>query len=501
MFQLQAIQKQLFILLLAVILPTRFNAQVIAYFNVGAFNTPANQPYLETYLTIIGNSLRAKKIDGKFQNSVNVEVKILKDSSIVKANKYNLIGPVYSDTLNPPAFIDNQRYSLPNGIYTLHITLTDKNQPTKKPTQIKQTIVLLFKQNEIQSSSIEVLESYKKTTIPSSISKSGFDLIPYNINYFPETNKDLAFYFETYNIDTIFGKNKPFIYLYYLENSDNLVRLNSFGDFKKQISGRVNPLLAKLNISNLGSGNYNLVIEVKDDKNITHLQKKYFFQRLNKNVDIVALQQFSEKKTVNEFFGACNNADTLKMFVECLWPIANGIDKERVINQAVKKDPEMMKNFAIDFWQRRAADTANPLKLWAEYYKSVQEVMVLFKCGKQKGYYTERGRVYLQYGKPSQRSMQFAEENTFPYEIWQYYSIYDKATGHSFTNRKFVFVNKNIGDDCHVLVHSDMRGELYNDRWRFEVTRRNNNGIADPDNVSPAGIQDNQFNEIYNNPR
>jgi hypothetical protein len=46
-----------------------------------------------------------------------------------------------------------------------------------------------------------------------------------------------------------------------------------------------------------------------------------------------------------------------------------------------------------------------------------------------------------------------------------------------------------------------MRGEIYNDRWRFEVTRRNNNGIANPDNVNPSGVQDNQFNEIYNNPR
>jgi GWxTD domain-containing protein len=160
-----------------------------------------------------------------------------------------------------------------------------------------------------------------------------------------------------------------------------------------------------------------------------------------------------------------------------------------------------MKNFAVDFWQRRAADTGNALKMWADYYKNVQEAMVLFKCGKQKGYYTERGRVFLQYGKPSQRSMQFAEENTFPYEIWQYYSLTDKTNGQSFSNRKFVFVNKNIGDDCHVLVHSDMRGELYNDRWRFEVTRRNNNGIANPDNVNPSGVQDNQFNEIYNNPR
>ena len=501
MIKPQYIQKQLFILLLAGILFGSAQGQVIAYFNIGAFNTPSNQPYIETYVTVLGNSLLPKKTEANFQNAINFEVKILRDSTIVKANKYNLLGPIYSDSLNSPAFIDNQRYSLPNGTYTLQMTLIDKNQPSKKATKINQPFIVSFNQTQIQSSSIQILESFKKTTTPTSLSKSGFDLVPYNINYFPETTKELCFYFETYNTDTFLGKNKPFIYQYYLENSDNIVKLNSYGDFKKQTTNIVNPLLAKMNISNLGSGNYNLVIELKDENNITHIQKKYFFQRLNKAVDIVALNKYNEKKTINEYFGACNNIDTLKMFVECLWPIANGLDKERIINQSVKKDPILMKNYAIDFWQRRAADTANPLKLWAEYYKSVQEVMVLFKCGKQKGYYSERGRVYLQYGKPSQRSIQNAEENTFPYEIWQYYTLNDKATNHNFTNRKFVFVNRNIGDDCHILIHSDMRGELNNDRWQFEVTRRNNNGIANPDNTKPVGTENNYFNEIYNNPR
>ena len=40
----------------------RIEAQPIAYFNMGAFNVPAQQPFLETYLTIIGNSLKLKKI-------------------------------------------------------------------------------------------------------------------------------------------------------------------------------------------------------------------------------------------------------------------------------------------------------------------------------------------------------------------------------------------------------------------------------------------------------
>ncbi len=440
-------------------------------------------------------------MDGKFQNSVNILLTVFKDSLIVKANKYNLSGPLFNDSVSAPIFIDNQRYSLPNGKYRLEITLTDNFNPVKKPFTVNQDIHLAYQSKNIQCSSIQALESYRKSENPGPLTKSGFDMVPYTVNYFPETSTELSFYFETYNTDTVLGKNKPFVYYYYIENSDNLSKLNDYGSFKKQTSAKVNPLLAKINISKLGTGNYNLVIGVKDEKNVMHVESKYFFRRLNRNVDVAALAKADEQRTIAEYFGNCNNPDTLKMFVECLWPIANGIDKERTINQSLKKDPKMMKNFIIDFWQRRAADTANAVKMWATYYKSVKEVMALFRCGKQPGYYSDRGRVYLQYGKPNQRAEQNMESNTFPYEIWQYYHLTDGANGNSFTNRKFVFVNKMLGDDCHRLIHSDTPGETINERWRFDVLRKNDVGEVNPDNTMPDGSGTNQFNEIYSNPR
>lgn len=495
------IQKKLIALAFLAVFSLNSYSQLNAYFNYGAFNVPGKQPFIETYLTVVGNTFAHKVTGNTFQNSINVSFAIFRDTTIVKVNKYNLLGPAFSDTLKAPTFIDNQRYPLDNGIYTMHLVISDNYNPKQKPIEIKQKFVVSFHSNQIESSSIQILESFTKTNTVSALTKSGYDLIPYNVNYFPESQKELSFYFESYNTDTILGKAKPFVYTYYIETAESNTKLNSYGSFKKQMSAKVNPLLAKFDISKLGSGNYNLVIEIKDEQNKTQLQKKYFFQRLNKAVDIVALTQLNEKKTVDDYFGSCNNSDTLRMFVECLWPIANGVDKDRIINQSLKKDNELMKKFVIDFWQRRAADTANPLKLWAEYYKNVQDVMVLFKCGKQPGYYTERGRVYLQYGPPNQRSIQNTDMNTFPYEIWQYYRLNDRSNGQFFSNRKFVFVNKNIADDCHVLVHSDMRGELYNERWRFEVTRRNNNGIGNPDNTGPGGTQNNQFDDIYSNPR
>ena len=493
--------KHAFILAFLMLLSFINSAQINAFYSDAVFNTPKNQSFLETYLTISSSSLSKQKKGNQFQNSIQITLKIMQDSQLVKINKYNLLGPTFCDTCIKPSFIDVQRYSLNNGIYNIQLQISDNYDKKIKPLQIESRVKIDFNPNQIQNSSIELVETFTKTNSIGILSKSGYDLIPYTINYFPEATKNLNFYFEAYHADTIIGKNKPVLFYYYIEESQQLKKLNEFGSFKKQIANEVNPLLGKINISKLASGNYNLVIELKDENNITHLQQKIFFQRLNKQIDNETLTKNNNIKNVTDYFGKCNHADTLKMFVECLWPIADGIDKDRIINQAIKKEPELMKKFVIDFWQRRANDTVNPLNLWANYYKNVQTVMANFKCGKQKGYYSERGRVYLQYGAPNQRSQQKNEQNTFPYEIWQYYSLTDGTNKQRFTNRKFVFVNKNLGDDCYTMIHSDMRGEIYNDRWQFEITRRNSDGVSNPDNTAPKGTEFNQFNEIYNNPR
>lgn len=475
------------------------NAQISAYFNYGVFNIPNQKPFLETYFTLIGSHFKAKRVLNGFQSTAHIELVIYKADSIVKAAKYNLNGPLLNDTVNRPSFIDNQRYSLPNGEYRMELTLSDVNNPRKKPFTIKENININYNRKSIQGSSVQVLEKFSKSNVNSAISKSGMDLIPYNINYFDNSQKTLAFYFETYNADTILGKDKPFIYSYYIERNENLEKQMGLSGFKKQISAAVNPLLGQFDISKLSSGNYNLVIDVKDESNILQFQKKWFFQR--QNVQLMASAKEITESDVKAFFGDFNHVDSLKMFVECLWPISSGVERERQINQTVKKDPDLMKKYIVDFWTRRAADTAQPFPMWMEYYKRVCDVQKLFKCGKQKGYYTDRGRVYLQYGAPNQRGTVPNDANTYPYEIWQYYRIKDESTGQFFTNKRFVFANRQIADDCYTLIHSDMRGEVANEQWRFEILKRNMNGIQNRDANTPVNSSNYQFDDMFNSPR
>ena len=489
-------------LILLLVLLVKFSFGVDVYYKLASFYIPKNGPFVETSLTIPGQTAGYKKVSGGYQNSVSVSLFVTNEQGkIVVANKYNLNGPVFTDTNAVPVFIDQQRYPLPSGSYTLELEVTDKvNQ--KKPFKLLQKFKMNYSDFPLQVSSIQPLESFKKAEKPSAITKSGYDLVPYNVDYYPESQNKLAVYFETYNADSVLGKNKTFVYKYYIENNENYKALDDFSAFRKATAAPVNPLLAQFDITRLPTGNYNLVIELRDEKNIIQVQEKYFFQRRNRNMEPVVEQTplYSSALTIDQYFKRIKSPDTLKIFVECLWPISDMKERDRQINQSLKKDTAMMRNYLIDYWTKRAGDSVSPMKIWMAYLQNVNEAEVMFKCGKQKGYYSDRGRVYLQYGKPNQRTVMPNEANTFPYEIWQYYRIYDNTNGQFFTNKRFVFVNKNIADDCHRLEHSDMRGEVNNERWRYEVMKRQMDGIQNDQN-NPNGSSNNMFDDFFVNPR
>lgn len=491
--------KKLFIVLFSLI-SSLFYANVTVYFNYALFNTGSNKPYLETYLTISGNSVKYVPVSGGFQANVSVSWKITKGLEVIKSSSYNLLSPLVSDSLNKQSFIDNQRFSLPNGNYQLEFTITD-NAVKDKPTTHNEKITILYNRDKkIYSSDIQILESFTKTTTPSNLSKNGYELIPYTVNYYPKTQNSLKFYFETYNLDTIFNKNSKCVYLYYIENSETLKIQNGFSGFQKQTVQRVNPLLNQIDITNLPSGNYNLVIELKDSTNVKHVQKKWFFQRQSNAVDNSVVGINSNIKTIEDYFNSVQSIDSLKQFIECIWPRSTTKEREWQQIQIVKKDPSLMRSYLVDYWKAEAGDSLNAMAIWITYYKSVLETKELFKCGKQKGYYTDRGRVYLQYGKPNQRTQVNSEPNTYPYEIWQYYRIYDKATGRFFSNKKFVFVNAAIADDCYKLIHSDLRGEIYDEKWRFKLVNRSQQS-QNVDETKPAGTYGSNMDDNFNNPR
>ncbi len=479
-------------------------SNVTAYLTYGTFSTPAKGPYLETYLSVIGNSLKfVKNTNGKFQGAVDISVAFKQNGEIKNAQKYSLISPETDDTVKGvPNFIDQQRYVLANGAYDMELSIADKNNPGEKPFVTTVPIKIEFPEIIMGISSIQLLESYVKATSPTILTKSGYDLMPYVSNYYPENITRLKFYAEMYQAKKILGEGEKLIVTYYLESYESKVRLSDYNGFNKQVANDVNILLSEFNIESLPSGNYNLVVEVRDKENKIQAQQKSFIQRTNKP----AALSFDDIKTIaitNTFVSNYKKIDSIRYYIKCLRPISSSSEIQFAENQLKGNELELMQQYFYNFWKSRNA--LSPEMAWLDYYQEVMKVNKEFGTYGLKGFDSDRGRVYLQYGPPDQRTKNNSEPSAYPYEIWEYYTLVDKTQiinnpGNRQSSKNFVFYNPDLVTNKYTLIHSEARGEINNVRWRLLLHKRDTQS-PDLDNESVPTQYGGNADDNFNNPR
>jgi len=437
-----------------------------AFLTYSTFNSPEG-PYIETYLTVAGNSVNyVKKDNGKYQATVNILMTFKQKNDIKAFKKYELNSPEIDDTIkNNYEFLDEQRFLVPNGTYDFDLQISDKSNE-KKPAPFSQAVVVDFPETAPSISGIQLVQSYTKSNTPKVITKSGYDLVPYVYNFYPQKETKMIMYCELYNLDKALGADTKFILSYYIESFENNMKFNDFARIKKETARPVNILMPEFSIENLATGNYNMVIEARNQQNEVIVSKKLFFQRSNPNAKLSFAEMLSTSAT-NTFADKITNLDTLRESISCLFPIASGLEKAYMKNTAKSKDIVSMQQFFYGFWQRRNA--ATPEKAWLAYKDEVYKANFNFKTPVKKGYQTDRGRVYLQYGPPNVRSQQYSEPAAYPYEIWQYYTLNNNQR-----NRKFVFYSPDMVSSDFFLLHSDAQGEFNNPQWRVDLLNRMN---------------------------
>lgn len=451
------------------LLSTAAIAQVNAYFSSCIFSTPNQQLYLETYISVMGNTVSFKKNnEGQYQGQVEVGMLFLQGDKIAASKKYILTSQKLGDTLNRPNFIDVQRFSLGKGEYYFELSISDKNS-NSKPFLLKRKITIDFNEAIVNLSDIELLASASKAENPTAISKNGYDLLPYMADFFyPENVNEIMFYAEIYNTSKALGDSARFLMAYYIESYESKKMLPQYTAFKKEKAGAVNVLLSKFNIGALKSGNYNLVIAVKNDKNELIAQKKVFFQRKNKMPDTVQLEDVAVENT---FASKISNKDTLADDLKSLRPIAGDAEKEFIDRQVKNGDVKLMQQFLYNFWSSRSS--LQPEQSWNSYHELVKFVNKQFNIFSFKGYETDRGRIYLQYGAPTRRDISPKEPNAYPYEVWKYDQLIDKSgLQPNQTNKSFVFYCREIATNNYELLHSDALGEIKDPQWKMHLHGR-----------------------------
>ena len=469
--------KILFLIVLSV-LPTYFMQanSLKAYMSYAIFKTPDNMPYVETYLTIKGSSLKyTLQENGKYKGVVDVQIIFRKNDSIINFDKYVLSGMEIKDTTRTRKnLLDIQRYALPPGTYELELSLKDRAEDTEAlVTTVGFTID--FPENKMSFSDIEFLLSYEKSDDTTVLDKNGYRLIPYVFNYLPESVTNLSFYAELYGNTDIVGEN--FLLNYYIRPYEVDKKLDRFFYRKKMKVEPINVLLKSIDISQLPNGSYLLVLEGRNRENQLLASREIFFQRHNPSAsfNMTSVLLVDPKDT---FVSDITNRDTLRRYIDFTFPISTEAERYYAETQIKNKDLVSLQKYFYNFWLER--DKLHPEEAWEDYYQRVKQANENFKTVSLEGYLSDRGRVYLQYGQPNVISEQHNEPAAFPYEIWHYYNLGNQS------DIRFVFYTQEIATNDFQLIHSTAKGELRNYRWQTVIYSR----TWDPRSIDDAVIPD-----------
>lgn len=442
------------------------NTQMKAYLDHKVFFEPSVGNYVEVYLQFLAPTLKYVGHEGGLQAEIAVQLIFRKGETVAASDAYRLMSPVMRDSIIED-FYDLRRVALAPGMYELEISLEDLNAKNA-PLTGRQTIEIRERGDQPWISDMQISEVMTKTDSVSMFTKSGYEMIPRILNYFSNEATTIPVYFEMYSPDKTpqtFGLKQS------IRNVQTNAEVESFVRYSRHDVLQVQPIVRVLDITNLPSGEYNLEYTLisKDSEELT--KTSYFFERANDLIQTIS----SETIVLDPAFQASISEDSVFYYMESLIPISKQAEVKNIISILKKKDIEQSRKYIQAFWVMSSGND-KPYDAWMKYKGQVQLVQRLFSNNFMEGFETDRGRVYLQYGPPSNIIVRETSPSEYPYEIWQYDKI------NKYSNKRFVFYNPDLVNNNYRLLHSDMIGELQNYRWQQALAKRNspNRNIDDP---------------------
>ncbi|TVQ46983.1 MAG: GWxTD domain-containing protein [Saprospirales bacterium] len=453
-----------------------------AYMGIYSFVSPESGPYTELVLHFDGESLVGNPVDSVYFNSA-VEVTILisdhKTAELVYGDRFLLTGPV-NKTFED--FYEIKRFALPVGSYSLEYQFADHHDANRVINGTRNFLVD-FEEEKISFSSILLLLS----TEPDGDAESRFtrrglrmEIAPHA--YFPSAIDRLRVYFEIYGLTDHFELGDAYALGFSVQRrGSSEPEIQSFRRRDVTFSDAV---LLSLDISGLVSGEYFFKVGVYNrEQELLAEQKKRFF-RYNPAADLLLAERTADEPiTFENSFVQDLDSDQLVYALKAMAAVVPQHQVSRLNNILRHSKPLEMRSFIFEFWMD--IDPVAPDETFEQYMEVAQAIDYMFYSGFGHGFETDRGRIYLRYGRPDDMVNVQAENDAPPYEIW----TYNRLPGTGQTEVKFVFYNPTLAGNMYELLHSNARGENNNPRWMLDLYRNNPNIYDGPNHQEARDIQ------------
>lgn len=425
------------------------------------FRYADNKSTVELYFSANQRDLKYNLVNGEFTGQLNIEIYIFdkNKNKIVFDDVFGLLSKV-TDTVKTKLnnkIIGQQNFTLPISDYTVKLIGSDFNNRAKCDTVSFDFRLTSYDSLKTAVSDIQLSTSYSKSTDTKSIFyKNGYEITPNPDALYGMNLKTLYYYFEVYSLKNDFKNDNIYVVFSITDLSNNLIK-----QFSKIEKSRADAFfeIGQIDIDSLDKGVYMLKVKMLDSTSgfAIEREKKFFVYNKNKNAPN---ESSDEKGYLTSEYKTMSQENVDEEYDKSLYIRSTPETEE----YAKLKTLDEKRKFLFNFWRKRKTNLVSPVNEYkTEYFKRINDANKYYKQGFMDGWKTDKGRIFVTYGRPSEIENHPNEADSKAYEIWSFNNIQGNAI--------CVFAEDEIGGSIFHLVHSTIRGEFSDTDWKAKLKK------------------------------
>lgn len=429
-------------------------------FDYAQFGYDTTSNYIEIYYSINQAAFTVKTQDtAKYVEGIlKISIKDSTSGKVVVDKQWKLKYPVYGKlSTGEENLVGVLNFVLTEGVYKCDVSVTDVNKDKNKKDITEILHVKPFENDKIALSDLQLASRMiqNSTNTSSIFYKNTFEVTPIPTLVFGQNLPVVFYYYEVYEKNAAKDSSKMKLNCK-IFNSKGKVYYSNTREINSGAASRVE--VGSIPIMKYPTDSYSLSISLIDSaESLGRTTIKKFFV-YNPDVKIVADTTGTLKSNVlGSNFGLLTNEECDDIFAKSKYiAVSDEVDQfSRLGNVQAKRD------FLFGFWKKHSETTEDkPGISYKEYMGRVQECNQRYSTLKKAGWKTDRGRVFLIYGEPSEIERYPNSVNNKPYEIWHYNEIQGGVI--------FDFADL-YGFSDYQLVNSTARGEYKDDNWQNRI--------------------------------
>lgn len=426
----------------------------------GSFKN-GEKTYLEAYIRVLGRSAEfqeSKTKNGFLEASIDFTFIISQGINIVSYEKFKLNSPKLKRAQD---FLDVKRFALAPGKYTVKIAAIDSHNPENR-LELEKSIIVNSYSKPVELSDVQLFGKVEQSNNTDPLAKNGVYMEPLNFGVVTEDIEILNIYSEIYlqNPDD----KSLFVKYGIREGFDDNEGKELMKKVEKLDNQASQPMILQLPVDKIPSGSYRVEVEIMDKAKSILVSKFVNFTRSNPVFDKIYWESYNKEEDYS--FVNDMTAGEVDYALRATSPVVFE-PKKSLLDYIIKDAPlRAKKKFLFSIWKEK--EPRNTEHHYQQYLTIAKAVDLEYNSNVGYGFETDRGYIFLRYGKPNSVLTIDQEPESYPYEIW-YFNLVEETTQ---TNVRFLFYNRSLVAKDYVLLHSTCRGEAQNPQWEIELYGR-----------------------------